>query len=170
MLLFLFTVNEPNFKAGLASVCLLLNIPEHYDPVTTLEAVSVLIQERLMQGGAVTADEVGVFLRRFQTLDTIGNCQRPVFSLGVSQHKHKITNPVKKFSLKLRYNNERKIPFLHEVCAFSCLILRLQNLILRSRIKFVEKYFFLQKTLSLQRKPFLTMFYTINLSPLLISK
>ncbi|XP_033637536.1 RNA transcription, translation and transport factor protein-like [Asterias rubens] len=50
-------VNEPNFKAGLASVCLLLNIPEHYDPVTTLEAVSVLIQERLMQGGAVTADE-----------------------------------------------------------------------------------------------------------------
>ena len=26
-----------------------------------------------------------------KTIDTIGNCQRPVFSLGVSQHKHKIT-------------------------------------------------------------------------------
>ena len=25
-------------------------------------------------------------------MDTIGNCQRPVFSLGVSQHMHKITN------------------------------------------------------------------------------
>ena len=27
-----------------------------------------------------------------KTTDTIGNCQRPVFSLGVSQHMHKITN------------------------------------------------------------------------------
>ena len=27
-----------------------------------------------------------------KTLDTIGNCQRTVFSLGVSQHMHKITN------------------------------------------------------------------------------
>ena len=24
--------------------------------------------------------------------DTIGNCQRPVFSLGVARHTHKITN------------------------------------------------------------------------------
>ena len=28
-----------------------------------------------------------------KTLDTIGNCQRRVFSLGVSQHRHK-TKPV----------------------------------------------------------------------------
>ena len=27
-----------------------------------------------------------------KTLDTFGNCRRPVFSLGVSQHMHKITN------------------------------------------------------------------------------
>ena len=27
-----------------------------------------------------------------KTMDTIGNCQRPVFTLGVSQHMHKITN------------------------------------------------------------------------------
>ena len=27
-----------------------------------------------------------------KTLDTIGNCHRPVFSLGVYQHMHKITN------------------------------------------------------------------------------
>ena len=30
--------------------------------------------------------------RCLKTVDTIGNCQRPVFSLGVSQHMHKITN------------------------------------------------------------------------------
>ena len=28
----------------------------------------------------------------FSTLDTAGNCQGPVFSLGVSQHMHEITN------------------------------------------------------------------------------
>ena len=27
-----------------------------------------------------------------KTLDTIGNCQRPVFSFGVSQYNHKLTN------------------------------------------------------------------------------
>ena len=37
---------------------------------------------------------VRVWERRFnfKTLDTIGNCQRPAFSLGVFQHMHKITN------------------------------------------------------------------------------
>ena len=34
-------------------------------------------------------NDIGVILK---TVDTIGNCQRPVFSLGVSQHMHKITN------------------------------------------------------------------------------
>ena len=33
----------------------------------------------------------------------------------------------------------------------------------------MENYFFL-KTMALQREPFPTMFYTINLSPLLITK
>ena len=28
----------------------------------------------------------------FRTVSTIGNCQRPVISLGVCQHMHKITN------------------------------------------------------------------------------
>ena len=27
-----------------------------------------------------------------KTLDTFGSCQRPVFSLGVSQHMHEVTN------------------------------------------------------------------------------
>ena len=46
-----------------------------------------------------------------KTLDTIGSCQRPVFSIGVSKHMHKITN-LWKFELnwwsKLRDNNEQK--------------------------------------------------------------
>ena len=59
--------------------------------------------------------------RALKTLETIGNCQRPVFSLGVAQHLHKITN-LWKFevnrSSKLRDNNERKIPLSHEVVCF----------------------------------------------------
>ena len=31
-------------------------------------------------------------LHLLKTLDTIGNCHRPVFPLGVSQHMHRITN------------------------------------------------------------------------------
>ena len=57
-----------------------------------------------------------------KTLDTIGNCQRPVFSLGVSQHMHTITN-LRKFELnqssKLRDNNERKITPVTRRCVLS---------------------------------------------------
>ena len=54
-----------------------------------------------------------------KTLDTIGNCQRPVFSLGVSQHMHKITN-LGQFELnwlsKLGDNNERKNTLVLRIC------------------------------------------------------
>ena len=72
-----------------------------------------------------------------KTLDTIGNCQRPVFSLGVSKHMHKITNLWKfelNWSSKLQDNNERKKYRCHmKLCAFRCLISRPQILNLRSR-------------------------------------
>ena len=72
-----------------------------------------------------------------KTLDTIGNCQRPVFSLGVSQHMHKITNLWKfelDWSSKLRDNYERKKHPCHtKLCAFRCLISRPQILNLRSQ-------------------------------------
>ena len=83
------------------------------------------------------------YYSNLKTLDTIGNCQRLAFLLGVSQHIHKITNLWKfelDWSSKLR------------------------------EIKFVENYSALSKTTSLQREPFLTMFYTINLCPLLVTK
>ena len=54
-----------------------------------------------------------------KTLDTIGNCQRPVFSLGVSQHMHKITN-LWKFELnwlsKLRDKNKIKNTLVTRSC------------------------------------------------------
>ena len=70
-------------------------------------------------------------------MDTIGNCQRPVFLLAVSQHMHKITN-LWKFELdcssELRDNYERKNHPCHaKLCAFRCLISRPQILNLRSR-------------------------------------
>ena len=59
------------------------------------------------------------------TMDTIGNCQRPVFPLGVSQHMHKITKLWKfelDWSSELRDNNERKKPaLLHQVVCFQML-------------------------------------------------
>ena len=110
------------------------------------------------------------FFFSLKTLDTIGNCQRPLSSLGVSQHMHIITN-LWQFELnrssKLRDNNERKITPCHtKLCAFRCLISRPQILNLRSNSRKITSF---SKTKSLQRKPFLTMFYTVNLSPLLVT-
>ena len=72
-----------------------------------------------------------------KAVDTIGNCQRLAFTVGVSQHMHKITN-LWKFELnrssKLRDNNERrKHPCHTKLCAFRWLISRPQVLNLRSR-------------------------------------
>jgi len=59
------------------------------------------------------------FLCWLRAVDTIGNCQRLAFTVGLSQHIHKITN-LWKFELNrssnLRDMNERKkIPLSHEV-------------------------------------------------------
>ena len=68
-----------------------------------------------------------------KTLDTFGNCRRPVLSLGVSQYMHKITN-LWTFELnwpsKLQDNYERKNTLVTRgrLCAFRCLILAPQNL------------------------------------------
>ena len=46
-----------------------------------------------------------------KTLDTIGDCQKPVFSIDVAHHMHKLTNLWKfelNWSSKLQDNNERK--------------------------------------------------------------
>ena len=56
-----------------------------------------------------------------KALYTFGNCQRPVFSLGVSHQKHTITSLWTfwlNWSSKLRENYERKTPLLDEFACF----------------------------------------------------
>ena len=54
----------------------------------------------------------GVLL--LKTVDTIGNCQRAVFSLGIYQHMHKITNKD-----QLRDNYVRKNTLVKRSCVLS---------------------------------------------------
>ena len=65
-----------------------------------------------------------------KTMDTVGNCQRLVLTVGVSQHMHNITN-LWKFELnrssKLRDNNERKTPLSHKVVCFQMLDFETSN-------------------------------------------
>ena len=87
-----------------------------------------------------------------KTLDTIGYCQRPLFSFGVSQHLQTKTNMWKfelNWSSKLRDNNERKKKTCHtKLCAFGCLISRPQNLNLRSRNQIRRKLMFLENNVT----------------------
>ena len=89
-----------------------------------------------------------LFNCQLKAVDTICNCQRLAFTVGVSQHMHKITN-LFKFELNrssnLRDNNERKKHPCHtKFCAFRWFISRLQVLNLRSRNQILGTYFFLE--------------------------
>ena len=48
-----------------------------------------------------------------KALDTFGNCKRPVFSIGVPQHMHRITK------LWTSQNNERKNTVVAQLCVLS---------------------------------------------------
>ena len=61
-------------------------------------------------------------LNMLKALDTIGKCQRLVFSFGVSQHMHKITNRWKfelNCSSKLQDNNGRETTLVTQSCVLS---------------------------------------------------
>ena len=79
---------------------------------------------------------------------------------------HKITNLCENLTSNCRRSCEiimkEKHPCNTKLGAFGCLILRPQNLILRSRIKFVENHFLFSRTTLLQREPLITMFFTIG--------
>ena len=86
-----------------------------------------------------------------KTLDPNGNFQRPVFSLGVSQHMHKITN-LWTFELNLSskwqdMNETKKHPFHPKLCAFRCLISWPQVLNLRSQDQISGKLLLSRKLL-----------------------
>ena len=96
-----------------------------------------------------------IFLK---AVDTIGNCQRLGFTVGVSQHMHKTTN-LWKFELnrssKLRDNNERrKQPSHTKLCAFRWLISRPQFLNLRSRNQIRGKLLLSRKLLHFRGSSF----------------
>ena len=85
-----------------------------------------------------------------------------IFLLGVSQHMHKLPN-LWKFELNIIGRQSCEIIFQ---------MLDFENSISNSEVsksKFAENSVFLESYI-IQREPFLTMFYTINLSPLLATK
>ena len=87
-----------------------------------------------------------------KTRDTICYCQKPVFSIGVSQHMHKITN-LWKFELnrssKLRDNIERKNKTIchTKLCAFRCSSSRPPILNPRARNQISQKITFFSRKL-----------------------
>ena len=70
-------------------------------------------------------------------------------------------------SSKLRDNIERKTPISHEVVCFQMLDFETSNSISEVSKSNSWTNTSFSKIMSLQREPFLTMCYTINLSPLL---
>ena len=128
--------------------------------------------ECLKYTGSASPSTICTWLQRFEmggtlkTLDTIGNCQRPGFSLGVSQHKDKKNKPVKigRWSCEI----------IMELCASRCLISIPQNIIMRSRNQIRWKVLLSWKPRYF--RAYCSMFrgsrfsHTINSSPLLVTK
>ena len=75
---------------------------------------------------------ISIIQAALKTIDTCGNCQRPVFSLAASQHMQNITNLWKfelNWSLELWDINERKKkPLSHEVVCFKMFDFETSNL------------------------------------------
>ena len=105
----------------------------------------------------------------------ISKLQRPVSSLGVSHHKHKITSMWTfelNWSSELRENDERKNTLVGRICVLSDGNKRLlaKSVLARSLLLFLWKITSFSKTTLLQRESFPTMFYTTNSSPMLVTK
>ena len=107
-------------------------------------------------------EKLFLVLNRLKTVDTTGYCQRPVFSFGVSQHMHKITNLWKLgFNIGRRSCEiiiEEKTPCSHEVVCFLMLDFVTSNSKSEVSKSNSWKITCLSKTTSLQREPFLTTF------------
>ena len=79
------------------------------------------------------------------SLYTFGNCQRPVFSLDVSHHNHKITSLWKfglNLSSKLRENDERKNTPVGRTCVLSD---RNKILLARKSFNILVRYYIILK-------------------------
>ena len=80
------------------------------------------------------------FQGNLKTLDTIGNCQRPVFSLGLSQHMHKLNENLSLIGRRsCKIIMKEKTPCHTKFMALRCLISRpFKN------FKFAGNYFFVE--------------------------
>ena len=70
----------------------------------------------------------------------------------------------------MKEKNTLVAPWSHEVVCFQMLDFETSNSKSEVSISNSLKITSFSKTMALQKKPFLTMFYTINLSPLLVTK
>ena len=99
--------------------------------------------------------------------------QETYSTLSVSQHMHKISN-LKNFCsighLSCEIIMKEKTPLSPEVVCFPMLDFETSNSKSEVSKSNSWKITSFSKTTSLQKEPFLTMFYSINLSPLLVTK
>ena len=107
-------------------------------------------------------------------MDTIGNCQRRVFSLGVSQLMHKITN-LWKFELNIGQRSckiimKEKHPRHTKVVCFQMLDFETSKSNSDVAKLNLWKITSFSNTTLLKREPFLKKFYTINSSLLIVTK
>ena len=91
------------------------------------------------------------------SVDTIGNCEKQVFQVGVSERMHTKIKFELIWSSKLPDNTGKKHPCHKKFCAFNCLISGPRNLKLRSLNYILWEITSISKTVLLQRQPFLTM-------------
>ena len=110
-----------------------------------------------------------IWKKTLKTLDTIGNCLRSVFSLGVTRHMHKITT-CETLSLICRWSceitlKEKKTPLSQEVVCFQIVDSETSKSKLEVSKSNSWKMTPFSKTTSLRRELFLTICYAINLSP-----
>ena len=136
----------------------------HFNVLLVLDVLFILFSFILYFIKAIESILNKNFLFFVKTLDTIGYCQRPVFSLSVPQHSTKLKKTWK-FELNWSRDNsgrkKKRHPYHTKLCAFSCSILRPQKSHAEvSKSKF--KHF-------IGKLPFLTMFYTINSFPLRVT-
>ena len=116
-----------------------IDMPAHSDAKSNWEPSAKKFQINLCQGFLSDSS----FLK---TLGTIGNCQRPVFSLGVSQHMHNITNLSSIGRQSCKITMKEKLPLSQEVVCFQ--IFETWNLILMSQNQIREQNFFFESCLT----------------------
>ena len=109
--------------------------PRSFQGLPNLLTLWVIVSLLLLIYPFLFESELSLCTWLLKTLDTIGNCQRPVFSLCVSQPMHTITNLCK---FEPDWSSEKKNCHT-KMCAFRCLIWRPQILNLRSRNQISEK-------------------------------